>query len=83
MPFWGKQILPLFQKDRGDDTDGIPSAVIVAIFVAAVAIFFFINVTDDEPPFRQTQIFNKQKYEKRAEGAAKSFRYAKGRTFCP
>ena len=27
--------------------------------VAAVAIFFFINVTDDEPPFRQTQIFNK------------------------
>ena len=26
--------------------------------VAAVAIFFFINVTDDEPPFRQTQIFN-------------------------
>ena len=26
---------------------------------AAVAIFFFINVTDDEPPFRQTQIFNK------------------------
>ena len=27
--------------------------------VAAVAIFFFINVTDDEPPFRQIQIFNK------------------------
>ena len=27
--------------------------------VAAVAIFFFINVTDDEPPFGQTQIFNK------------------------
>ena len=25
----------------------------------AVAIFFFINVADDEPPFRQTQIFNK------------------------
>ena len=45
--------------------------------VAAVAIFFFINVTDDEPPFRQTQIFNKQKYEKRAEGAQNQ------RTFCP
>ena len=27
--------------------------------VATVAIFFFINVTDDKPPFRQTQIFNK------------------------
>ena len=30
-----------------------------AVIVAAVAIFFFINVTDDEPPFGQTQIFNK------------------------
>ena len=32
---------------------------IAPVKVAAVAIFFFINVTDDEPPFRHTQIFNK------------------------
>lgn len=31
----------------------------IAPIIAAVAIFFFINVTDDEPPFGQTQIFNK------------------------
>ena len=34
------------------------SLIVTILFIAAVAIFFFINVTDDEPPFRQTQIFN-------------------------
>ena len=32
---------------------------IAPVKVAAVAIFFFINVADDKPPFRHTQIFNK------------------------
>ena len=40
-------------------TEGTAFFVPVVQAVAAVAIFFFINVTDDEPPFRQTQIFNK------------------------
>ena len=40
-------------------TEGTAFSVPVVQAVAAVAIFFFINVTDDEPPFRQTQIFNK------------------------
>ena len=55
----------IFQAAAPDGT-AFPASEVQA--VAAVAIFFFINVTDDEPPFRQTQIFNKQKYEKRAEG---------------
>ena len=40
-------------------TEGTAFSASAVQAVAAVAIFFFINVTDDEPPFRQTQIFNK------------------------
>lgn len=40
-------------------TEGAAFPALVVQAVAAVAIFFFINVVDDEPPFRQTQIFNK------------------------
>ena len=46
----------IFQAAAPDGT-AFPASAVQA--VAAVAIFFFINVTDDEPPFRQTQIFNK------------------------
>ena len=46
----------IFQAAAPDGT-AFPAPAVQA--VAAVAIFFFINVTDDEPPFRQTQIFNK------------------------
>ena len=41
----------IFQAAAPDGT-AFPAPVVQA--VAAVAIFFFINVTDDEPPFRQT-----------------------------
>ena len=44
--------IPFQRLDLGDRR-------IAPVKVAAVAIFFFINVTDDEPPFRQIQIFNK------------------------
>ena len=37
--------------------------------VAAVAIFFFVNVTDGKPPFRQTQIFNNYFFEKNEKRA--------------
>ena len=46
----------IFQTATPEGTAFSASAVQA---VAAVAIFFFINVTDDEPPFGQTQIFNK------------------------
>ena len=46
----------IFQAAAPDGT-AFPAPAVQA--VAAVAIFFFINVTDDEPPFGQTQIFNK------------------------
>ena len=45
----------IFQAAATDGT-AFPAPAVQA--VAAVAIFFFIDVTDDEPPFRQTQIFN-------------------------
>lgn len=46
----------IFQTAAPDGT-AFPAPAVQA--EAAVAIFFFINVVDDEPPFRQTQIFNK------------------------
>ena len=46
----------IFQTATPEGT-AFPASEVQA--VAAVAIFFFINVTDDEPPFKQTQIFNK------------------------
>lgn len=36
--------------------------------VEAVAIFFFVNVTDGKPPFRQTQILNNYFLKKTKKG---------------
>ena len=43
--------------------------------VAAVAIFFFVNVTDGKPPFRQTQIFNNYFFEKNEKRAVFGVKY--------
>ena len=53
---WGARANFIFQATAPEGA-AFPASAVQA--VAAVAIFFFINVTDDEPPFRQTQIFNK------------------------